>query len=191
MRREARDRFLAALDAAGKSLRGSGTQEGIDLIRRGLAKLTEIFDSAQTPELLAQGLDTMEISPELEEMMIQAVESGPLFLSWIVMQLHQSAKTSLPRLPNREPAVTGRAQVEMVQFINKLNFEDDVRLEDAKARAAKRFGCSVRTVERYWREKKKILANGPKYSFQELLKELKSAIESDVASDTTQPISVR
>lgn len=183
MRPEVRERFLLAADASVKALGGTSFQDGISIVRRSLAKLTEIFDTVRSPELVAQGLDSLELTPELEEVLVQTVENGPLLVRWIVMKLHQSAESDLPTLSKREPAVSGRVQVEILRFINKLNFEQSVPMEVAKKRAAQRFGCSVRTIERYWREKKRILANGPKYHFNDLLKELKNAIESDAAAD--------
>jgi hypothetical protein len=115
--------------------------------------------------------------------MVQGMADAPLLLRWILMQLNQSAQTSLPTVSNRRPAVSGKTQGDIVRFVNELNFQHDVMLEDAKRRAAKRFGCSVRTVERYWRERKKILENGPKLHFNDLLKELFTAIQFDLQHD--------
>lgn len=185
MRPEARERFLLAADSSARALGGSSFQDGIAIVRRTLAKLTELFDGVRTPELVVQSLDSLELTPELEEVLIQIVENGPLLVRWIVMNLHRSAEDNLPNLPTRAPAVTGRDQVEVIKHVNKLNFEYDVPMEAAKKRAAQRFGCSVRTVERYWQKKVEILASGPKYHFNDLLKEIKAAIEADMAADMT------
>jgi hypothetical protein len=183
MRPEARDRFLANAEATAKSLGGESFQDGIDLARRTLAMLIGLFDAIRTPELLANALDEWDPGPELESLIVQCMADAPLLLRWILMQLNQSAQASLPTVPNRRPAVSGKTQVEIVRFVNELNFQHDVMLEDAKRRAAKRFGCSVRTVERYWRERKKILENGPKLHFNDLLKELFTAIQFDLQHD--------
>ncbi len=183
MRAEARERFLENAEATAKSLGGTSFQDGIDLARRTLGMLTGFFDAIQTPELLSKSLDDLDISPEMESLLIQAIASSPLLLRWTAMKLNESAKASLPTVPNRRPAVSGRTQVDIVRYVNELNFQHDVRREDAKRRAAQRFGCSVRMVERYWRERGRILKNGPQLHFHDLLKELKTAILADLKAD--------
>lgn len=183
MRPEARERFLLAADSSARALGASSFQDAIATVRRLFVKLTEQSDMIQTPELASQVLDDLEIAPELEEILIQLMENGPLLARWGIMELYRMAG-DLPTLPSRQPAVSGRAQVEIVRFINKLNFEQNVPMQIAKKRAAQHFGCGVRTVERYWRERQRILANGPQYHFNDLLKEAKAIIDSDMAADT-------
>ena len=185
MRPEARDQFLANADATARALGGTSFQDGIVIVRRTLAKLTEMFDAIQTPEQVTKSLDDLNVTPEIESLMIQGVAAGPLFLRWMAMKANESAQANLPALPNRRPAVPARTQIEIVQFVNELSFRLGVQLENAKLRAAQRFGCSVRTVERYWRERRTILENGPKYQFDELLKGLAAALKADLESDAT------
>lgn len=183
MRPEARDKLLANADSTARSLGGTSLQDGIEMARRTLAMLTALLDGVKTPELLAKGLDGLEVNPDMEGLMIQAAANGPLLLRWLAMKFNQSAEASLPRVPNRRPAVSGKTQVEILRFVNELNFLYDVHLGDAKQRAAQRFGCGVRTVERYWRQRKKILENGPQLHFHDLLNELITAIDADLKAD--------
>lgn len=183
MRPESRDQFLANADAAARAMGGTSFQDGIDLAKRNLEFLTELLNKVATPEMLRKGLDELEISPELESTLIQFVGAGPLVVRWLYKQLDESAKKTLPVLPNRRPPVPAKSQVEMLRYVNKLHFQHEVPLETAKQQAAKRFGCSVRTIERYWRDRKQILENGPKYTFNELIETILSTIGADLAEE--------
>ena len=183
MRPEARDEFIANVNATAEALGGTTFQGGIDLVRQLLARLTERFDSIQTPELLAKGLDELNVSQEIESLMIQTAASGPLLLRWLYTQFNHSVSETLPTLSSRRPAVKGKTQVEILKFVNDLHFQHRVALEDAKRRAAQRFHCSVRTIERYWREREQILKNGPKLHFSELIEELTNTFKADFEAD--------
>jgi hypothetical protein len=185
MRPEARDQFLVNADATARALGGTSIQDGVALVRRILAKLTEMFESIQTPEQLAAGLDDLNVTPEIESLMIQGVAAGPLLLRWMAMKANESAETNLPTFPNRRPPVPAKVQVEIVKFVNDLNFRQNVPLEAAKRRAAKKFDCGVRTIERYWKERENILANGPKYHFDDLLNGILGALKADFETDAT------
>jgi hypothetical protein len=102
------------------------------------------------------------------------------------MQANQSASETLPTLPNRRPAVKGKAQVEILRFVNDLHFQHRVALEGAKRRAAQRFHCSVRTIERYWREREQILKNGPNLHFNDLIEELIIAFTASLEADLAE-----
>jgi hypothetical protein len=179
MRPEARDKFLKLADATAKELGGDSFQDGIALARKWLSKLTEMFDSIRTPEMLAQRLDETEIAPENEWLMFALAGFGPQLLRWIFASLNRNAEVTLPNFPNRRPAIATNTQIEMLRFINDLHFNHAVELQKAKSRAAQRFGCGVRTVERYWREREEILANGPKPQFADLIEGIKAAIAAD------------
>jgi hypothetical protein len=183
MRPEARDQFLANADATAKALGGTCLQEGINIVRSTLAALTKIADMIQTPELVAQSLDELNITPEREQLLIQLAEAGPLVVKWIIQKLHKSAEETLPTLPNRRPAVAGKTQVEILRFINQQHFRYETPLKFAKKRAAQRFDCSVRTVERYWGNRKRILQQGPNYHFADLLDAVKAAIQADITDE--------
>lgn len=182
MRPEARDMFLANVDATAKAVGGTSFQDGIELVRKGLAKVTEMFEAVRTAELLRKGLDELSVTPEQESLLIQVAANGPLLARWAIMKL-QEAATDLPRPPNRRPPVTGKIQIAILRYINELHFQRGVELQHAKLRAAQKHGCSVRTVERYWRERKKILEYGPKLDFHELLNELITTIQADMSAD--------
>jgi hypothetical protein len=163
MRPEMRDQFIANANAAAQSMGAESFQQGIDLARRNLAFLAELFDKIQTPELLMRSLDEFQISSELEVLLVQFVGAGPLLIRWLAKEFNESAQASLPALPNRRPPIAAKVQAEMLRFVNALHFEHNVALEAAKQQAALRYGCGIRTIERYWRDRKNILANGPKY----------------------------
>lgn len=158
-------------------------QDGIDLVRRLLAKLTAMFDAVRTPELLTQQLDEAEVTQEQEWLLLALVQFGPQLVRFIFRNLHRTAEATLPDIPNRRPAIDASAQVQLLSFVNDLNFNHGVELEAAKRRAALRFGCGVRTVERYWSGRTEILANGPKMQFFDLIEGLKKA----AAEESTNP----
>ncbi len=182
MRPEARDIFLANLDATAKALGGTNFQDGIDLVRKTLATLSEMFDSIRTPELAAKALDELAVTPEQESLLIQAAANGPLLLRWIITQFHDTAE-GLPALPTRPPAVTGKNQVAILRYVNDLHFKQGVKLGVAKIRAAQKHHCSVRTIERYWRERERILEFGPKLHFHELLPQLITTLLADMNAE--------
>lgn len=179
MRPEARDEFLRSADATAKQVGGESFHGGIVLIRSWLPKLTELLDSVRTPEMLAQLLDETEMSIDNERLMLALAGFGPQLVRWIFAKLSRNAEATLPNFSNRRPAIAASVQIEMLQFINDLHFNQGLGLQDVKGRAARRFGCKVRTVERYWRERKEILANGPKLQFADLIDGIKVAIEAD------------
>jgi hypothetical protein len=190
MRPEMRDQFIANANAAARSMGAESFQDGIDLVRRNLAFLAELFDRIQTPELLVKSLDEFEVIPELEVLLVQFVGAGPLVLRWLAKKFNESAQESLPALPNRRPPIEAKAQVEMLRFVNDLHFEHDVPLEDAMKQAALKYGCGVRTIERYWQDRKNILANGPKYGFDELIKAVVATVSAEMAEGAQAKASV-
>jgi hypothetical protein len=183
MRPEIRDQFIENANAVAQSLGAESFQFGIDLARRNLAFLVELFDKIQTPELLVKALDEFQTSPELEALLVQFIGAGPFVLRWLAMKFNESAQESLPALPNRRPPIEAKAQLEMLRFVNNLHFEHDVALEKAKKQAALKFGCGVRTIERYWRDRKNILANGPKYGLDEMLKAVLATVAAEIAEE--------
>jgi hypothetical protein len=183
MRPEMRDQFIANANAAARSIGAESFQDGIDQVRRTLAFLAELFDRIQKPELLVKSLDEFRTSPEVEALLVQFVGASPFVLRWLAKKFNESAQESLPALPNRRPPIEAKAQVKMLRFVNDLHFEHDVPLEEAKRQAARKHGCSARTIERYWRDRKNILANGPKYSFDELIKAVVEVVAAEMADD--------
>ncbi len=189
MRPEARDKFLQLADVAAKAAGGTSLQDGIDLVRRILANLTAMFDAIRTPELLTLRLDETEVTPEQEWLLLAAVQFGPQLARFVLRRLHRNAEATLPDIPNRRPAVDAGTQVRLLSFVNDLHFNHGVELEAAKHRAAQRFRCGVRTVERYWRERKEILANGPKMQFFDLIEGLKkAAAEESINPSPLEPL---
>jgi len=186
MRPEVRDQFLANADAIAKGLGGSSFQEGIEMARKALAFLTQLFDSIQTPELFAKGLDELQLTNEQENLLVQGIAAAPLLLRWLAKDFIETTQETLPALPNRRPRVSAKNQLEILGYVNKLNFQQRVPLEIAKQRAAIRFHCSTRTVERYWHLRQEILENGPKYQFGELLDALKTAFAESVAEEQAE-----
>jgi hypothetical protein len=183
MRPESRDQFLASADVTAKALGGSCLQDGINIVRSTLAALTKIADMIQTPELVVKNLDELNITPEQERILIQFAAAGPLVVKWIIQKLHKSAEERLPTLPNRRPAVAAKTQIEILRFIDQQHFKYGIAKKYAKMRASQHFGCSKRTVERYWGDRKRIFEQGPKYHFEDLLDAVKAAMQADIADD--------
>jgi hypothetical protein len=184
MRPEAKEQLLANLDESARALGGTSIQDGIVLARRILAKLVEIMDTVQSREQLVKALDDWNVLPELESLMIQGAADAPRILRWMAMNTNKAANASLPSLPKGRPAVPAQKQVEIVEFVKDLYVQHGVQLEDAKRRAAKRCRCSIRTVERCWRDRRRILKDGPKYHFYELLSRLITVIMADFEAET-------
>jgi hypothetical protein len=158
-------------------------QDGLNRTRKLLAFLTAIFDALQTPEQLAQGLDNLNVTPEIETLMIQLAGSGPLLLRWIITKFGEGAEKRLPKLPSGRQGVTAKTQLEILRYVDYLHYRQGTTKNVATMRAAQKFGCSVRTVQRYWDDRKRILKEGPKYHFNDLMNELVASLKADIAAD--------
>jgi hypothetical protein len=65
----------------------------------------------------------------------------------------------LPALNSgRPPALSSQKANEALDYVSKLN-RQGCTLEVAKSRAAQRFGCSLRTIERLWIKRESIDAD--------------------------------
>ena len=180
VRPEARDKVLVLADATARAVGGASFQDGIDKTRKLLSKLTEMLDSIRTPEMLARTLDELDVAPENEWLIFGLFKFGPHLVRWIFSKLNEETAKTLPAVPSRQPAVPASSQLKMLQFINDLSFKHGVEIEIAKQRAARKFGCGLRTVQRYWSKRVEILASGPEPQFSDVIEGIKTAIENDV-----------
>jgi hypothetical protein len=181
MRPDVRDKFLALADDSARALGGNSFQEGVGQSYRLFSWLAALFDAIRTPEQLAEVLDRIELSKKEEWFLLAFARFGPHVLRFCFAKLGEAAARTLPALPSRRPAVSANGQVQMLQFINELNFKHDVELGTCMKRAAARYGCGVRTVERIWAEKKTILLSGPEPHFHDVLDGLKELTKSEEA----------
>jgi len=78
----------------------------------------------------------------------------PQLLRWGLKKMADDAARTLPAMPAGRPAsMTANQREEALDYICKL-LRQGVSLDIAKQRAADRYGCSLRTIERYWAARK-------------------------------------
>jgi hypothetical protein len=175
------DKFLDSADETARFLGGKSFEEGSDLAYRIFSRMAALFETIRTREDLARKLAKSELSKGEEWLLLAVVRFAPFLLKFGIRKLNEFAEKSLPSAPNRQPAVPATKQVIMLEFINKLHFENGISKEDAMQRAATRFGCAKRTVERYYANRVSILENGPEPTFHDVVDGLREVYENKSA----------
>ena len=135
-----------------------------------IIELTSKFlQSSQTIEGLRKTLDSLVQLPENEEaMLLSMFENLPMILRIGLTAVGKKAASTLPPPSGgRKPAFTARQSQEALDYVSQLN-RKGTPMAAAKQRAAQKFQCGRRTIERLWANRESIpLENQP--TIQELL----------------------
>jgi len=179
MNPEQRDRFLHAFDETAKSLGDMTLDQALELASRLISKLHELFEKVKTRELFAYELEHSDVSPEMSEALISFAEQFPRFARFAAVKLAKVAARDFPSPGEGRPTLSAVAQVEIVKYVQQLYVEKKFRLRLAMQRAAMKFGCSLRSVQRCWSKRDQIIESGPEMRFADVLSAFKEKWEAD------------
>jgi hypothetical protein len=166
---EMREKMVVAFDQAVHMVGATGFEKGMEQARFlcGLATNWAIFvnnfiQPIQTIEDLREALDLrMALSEEHQVYLLVALENLPQILRMGITALAKTAASTLPPPPaGRKPALTAAQAHEALDYVSELN-RKGTSMPAAKLRAAQKFGCGLRTIERLWANRESIPVEEP------------------------------
>jgi hypothetical protein len=121
------------------------------------------IEAIKTPEDLRSRLDSLPpMSKRDEAIALFISKSLPQLLRFGLKILAKSAASTLPQLQTGRPKVIPLQRAHDVLDYVSLLHRKGCSWEIAKQRAAERFGCNIRTIERLWSKRESIeLDNAP------------------------------
>jgi hypothetical protein len=183
-----REKFVVAIE---KSVRVAGANEyesGMAQARRLIAFAHEGVESMKTLDELRALLDKIPPLTKREEVIgLLIARNLPGILRLGLKLAAKKAATNLPSLNNgRPPTLSSQEAHEALDYVSKLN-RQGCSFEIAKLRTAQRFGCSLRTIERLWKDRAALLEDQPAHepTMDEALSYLINPEESASISDHT------
>lgn len=162
------ERFFELAEKLAKEMGGFSFEQGLQITRNILGPILSMLQKAESRELFAQQMAS-DIPDEWEDLFVNFVRFMPAFLSYGASALKKSVQGNLPAPNTGRTAVPADKQVAMVKYVLFLYGEKKVSLKTAKERAAAKFGWSIRTVNRYWSQRNRILESGPEIRFSDVL----------------------
>lgn len=149
------------VDALEKSFRAVGAADygsGIEQARKLIAFASDGIESIKTADDLRTALDSCSPLKKREELMcLLLAQSLPGLLRLGLKLAAKKAASDLPPLNNGRPPALSRMQAkEAIDYVSKLH-RSGCQFEAAKFRTAQKFQCSLRTIERLWKERSRYL----------------------------------
>lgn len=184
MNRAQIEAFFKVADEAAKQLGPMPLEQAVIVVRDFCGAVHGTLERSSTREEFARNLER-EVPDELGYLFIAFVQYIPEFLRYGAEQLRMKASKSLPPPQMGRSAVSGYEQVAMIKYVQHLYVDKRVALKDAKARAADKYGWKPRTVDRYWGQRDRILSEGPKMRFADVLTALQAQWKRDTATGKT------
>jgi hypothetical protein len=138
-----------------------------------------VIKQIRTTEDLRRMIDCQVLFSEHDQALLLAVlASLPQILRFVMAAIAEKAASDLPPPPSgRKRTFTPQQAHGVLDYISQLN-RTGVRMKTAKGRAAQKFGCSPRTVERLWASRESVPSEDPP-TIQELISMVLRAGEAD------------
>jgi hypothetical protein len=157
-----RERMIAALEKAFCEAGSESYEDGIKVATKLTNWLSNGLRSIQTIEQLRQTLDSCEpISKAEEKLALFALEHMPSLVRVGLKLAAKKAAATLPPPPSGRPSALDASGKEAVlDYIAEL-IRKGASMEAAKLRAAQKFNCSKRTVQRLWTNRESIAEDKP------------------------------
>lgn len=153
MRPELRDKILQIADTKVERFGMTGLEDAVDKACNGFEKLALAMSPIRTRQGLVEMLDKVELTPEQEAYAVPMAEHFPHVLREIIAHLFESALKDLPPQPSgRKRSLNFEESAEVCQYVAEL-YAKGLDLKICKQRAAQRFGVSLSTVQRAWRQR--------------------------------------
>jgi len=158
MRREIRDEILALADAKLQERGIEGLHAFIDQGCTVFEKLAEILSPMRTRKGLLEMLDRVEMCAEEEKYAVAATKYFGHFVRECLSALLELGIKELPPAPQgRRRTLTPELAEQICSYILAL-YAKETEMTICKQRAAQRFGVSLTTVHRAWRNRGKVQA---------------------------------
>jgi hypothetical protein len=161
-------------------------EEGMSQVRELVGKVTDftlfvnnVIQSVRTVEDVGEMFNSqVSISPKEETLLLFAMENLPQILWQALTTVAEKAKSSLPAPHGgRRPAFTAEESQEVLDYVSQLH-RKGAPLHIAKGRAAQRFDCSRRTIQRLWTSRESVPLE-PRPTIQEVISGILKAGEAD------------
>lgn len=150
MNRELREQVIEFCEYAMRRAGASSYDDAAHVASAQLRALSALIRSIRTRQSLREALDRIPLSRENENRLRMALACAPTLTSVAIQILAQKASVSLPPLPpGRRRKFSGKEISELLDYVSALN-RQGTTLKAAKMRAAQKFRCSQRTVDRHW-----------------------------------------
>ncbi len=167
MKPETRDRLLAGIDSATARLTQFPTIESVVLwLWEFSGRVHRKLENVRTREQIVALLDA---EPEPSASTIWMCESvtdyAPFLVNRFVKKVAKEAAKNLPENPSGPKPVIAESEKPLICAFIKELYGNKVSVQDAKRRASKKWGVSVRSVERVWAERGS--SDGPEMSIEE------------------------
>lgn len=171
-----RERMIVAFDQAVRIAGASSFEEGMGQARMltGLVIgwvhfVNNFIQPIQTVVDLRETLvSRMSLTESEETLLLLALENLPQIVREGFTMVAEKAKSTLPPPHGgRRPAFTAEESQKVLDYVSHLN-RMGAEMPIAKDRAAQRFGCSRRTIDRMWTHRKSIPLEKPP-TIQELI----------------------
>jgi hypothetical protein len=151
------------VDAVEKSFRIAGAKDyesGIEQARKLIAFAYEGIDSMKTQDDLRAGLDSCSPLSRREELIgLLIAQNLPGILRLGLKLAAKKAATDLPILNSGRPqALSSQEARDALDYVSRLN-RQGCPFEAAKSRTAQKFNCSIRTIERLWKDRSILLSD--------------------------------
>jgi hypothetical protein len=155
-----REQIVSALEKAMKAVGAKDYESGMEQTSRLAAVVHESVESMKTLNDLRIMLDKLPpLSKQEEKIALLVARNLPGVLRFGLKLAAKSAAADLPALNSgRPPALSSQQAHEAIDYVSKLN-RQGCSFEVAKSRTAQKFACSLRTIERLWKERASFLDN--------------------------------
>src|SRR5271170_785105 len=147
-----REKIVASFENAMRTVGAQNYEDGVETVARLIRFASDGIETMRTPDQLRETLDRLPPLSMRERMMILFLMPRlPQLLRLGLKMLGEEAGRTLPAPDGGRPrSMSADTVEEALDYVCKLQ-RQGVRLEIAKLRTAQKFGCSLRTIERYWR----------------------------------------
>lgn len=151
MDEKTREKIVASFEEAMRKVGAQSYDEGIESVARLFRFVSEGIEAMRTPDKLRETLDSLPpLSRRDKTILLFLATHLPHLLRWGLKWMAEDAVHTLPAMNGGRPnAMTSDEVQEALDYVVKL-LRQGVSLDIAKLRASQKFGCSLRTIDRYW-----------------------------------------
>lgn len=171
-----RDKIVTAVEKSFCAAGAKDYESGIEQARKLIALAYDGVESMKTPNDLRALLDSCPSLSRREQMICFFVAWNLPGLCRIALKL--AAKRVAHDLPaintGRPPALSTGQILEALNYVSKLN-RSGCPLEVAQWRTARKFDCSLRTIQRLWKDRAEFSSDSanPEVSVEEVIEYFK------------------
>jgi len=157
-----REKLVASFEEAIRAVGAPSYEEGFETLARLIRFAGEGIETIGTRDKLRETLDRLPPLSIRDRFICMFIAGHlPQLLRWGLRKMADDAARTLPAMPAGRPtSMTANQREEALDYICKL-LRQGVALEIAKQRTADKYGCSLRTIERYWAAREESAEESP------------------------------